>query len=281
MGGVGRLAEVMRRRECLISAPTNPSSGAGSSSHVADSTRALTVADLRQAERAPPPAPVPVVRRTYKGAFAATREAAAALHTWLKRQPHLREVPVATGESSVALLLLWEADHGALFPSRVTEMKQRLGSFTKNLLDAVAADSELSKWVDSKVINFQLTPGVPFNKMRRWSVRIDSAVGEPFLSSWKAHLLTLVRGPGPVVTSAGSGPPPKRPRHSPPPSQGEKRKRPGPARPPEGSRRARVERLQAAKAALPSEAPPLPRGGSDGSTAPPSHVGPALPGVLT
>ena len=243
------------------------------------------MASENQAERAAPPspAPVPAVRRTRKDALAASRGAAAALHLWFKRHPHLREAPVAQGESSVALLLLWEADQGTFFPSRGADMKPRLGAFTKNLLDAMAADSELSQWVDSKVVNFQLTPGVPFNKMRRWSVRIDSAVGEPFLSSWKAHLVFLARGPRPTVAAAGPGPPPKRPRRPPPPSQGAKRPRSAPvARPPESSRRARVERLQAAKAALSSSSvPPLPRGEGERPADPPSHAGPALPGVLT
>ena len=149
MGMVARLAEVLRRRECLISAQSNQtassSTGARPSSSTVDAARTLTVADLRQAERAslPPSALAQAVRRTYKGAFVATREAATS-----RRHRHLRETAVAQGGSSVALLLLWEADHGIMFPSRMAEMKQRLGAFTKNLLDAVVADSELSKWVE-------------------------------------------------------------------------------------------------------------------------------------
>ena len=157
----------MRRREPLSAAAASRSAPAPApqvgSSSAGDTSRQLTVLDLRQAERAPPvhlPA-APVVHLSRKVAVAATREAAASLHTWLARHPHLRQVPVERGEPSVALLLLWEADHGHLFPSRVTEMKQRLCSFTRIV---VAADHALSLWLESKVLHVQLSPGVPFNK---------------------------------------------------------------------------------------------------------------------
>ena len=35
--------------------------------------------------------------------------------------------------------------------------------------------------------------GLPYSSVRRWAVCIDSAVGEPFLSTWKDYLEELVR----------------------------------------------------------------------------------------
>ena len=54
-----------------------------------------------------------------------------------------------------------------------------------------------------------LTPGLLSSGHIRWSVAIDSAVGEPFLSSWKAHLTSLIVQRNAIVvaktTSSSSG----------------------------------------------------------------------------
>ena len=70
--------------------------------------------------------------------------------TWVKSHPRLPAVPLAHGEDLVALLLLWEADHRQLYPCGKVDRCFRLNSFTKRLVDAVAANSELSAWTQRK-----------------------------------------------------------------------------------------------------------------------------------
>ena len=150
LGMVTRLAEVLRRRQTLISAasaPTTASRGSSSSSLslLVDAARHLTVADLRYAERRPDLPSSPPVRRPGNAAAAAGIAAGLVMHTWIKHHRHLRAVPITDGEPTVALLLLWEADHGQHFPCRATILFRRLGVFAKKFADAVAADAELSQ----------------------------------------------------------------------------------------------------------------------------------------
>ena len=73
------------------------------------------------------------------------QEAGLSLPEWIKQHRFLKACVVASGEPSVALLLLWEADHGSLYPSRAVDTTGRLSTFTKRLKDAVAVDAELQR----------------------------------------------------------------------------------------------------------------------------------------
>ena len=160
------------------------------------------------------------------------------------------------------------------------------------MITAVAADTELSQWLASEYIHCSLGVAIPWAWHRKWSVRIDSAVGKPFLSAWKAHLLTLaVRLPAAVVdTNDNRAPAAKKPRIQ----RGTKRQRSDAPPPPSGSKRARLERLQAAKASLAasSSAPALTVASTTSSSSSsllaggepvgvPSRAGLAMPGAIT
>ena len=93
----------------------------------------------------------------------------------------------------MALLLLWEADHGVPFPTHGSTLGSRLQAFTRQLRAAVAHDLELLPWLTSRKMRFSLAPGLPPCLHVRWAVRIASAEVGPFLASWKAHLCALVR----------------------------------------------------------------------------------------
>ena len=71
------------------------------------------------------------------------------------------------------------------------------------------ADEELRLWLESKRASMMLTPGSLSSVHIRWSVASDSAVGEPFLSSWKVHLTSLIVQRNAIVaakmTSSSSG----------------------------------------------------------------------------
>jgi hypothetical protein len=249
------VAEVLRRREVINAslAMSSCSRGRGGTaiSPVTDRTRQLTVAELRAAEQHRVPPPPSSVPRGQRELTALQRSTALTLHLWIKEHRHLRAAAVGQGEASVALLLLWEADHGTFFPCKSAELRTRVSTFANRLMDAVGADSELRVWLKYEWVRFTLTPGLPPQRQLRWGVRIDSAVGEPFLSSWKAHLTFLVslrQFGNSSVTTASNSPRPKRPRISAAP-RGTKRPRSssaGTLHP--QSKQARVERLRAALA---------------------------------
>ena len=134
------------------------------------------------------------------------------LHKWIKEHRFLKAVPVEQGESSVALLFLWEVDHGKPYPSRAVDLIGRLSSFTKALKDAVSVDTELSAWLTCRMMRMQLSMGLPCSSVTRWAVCIDSVVGEPFLSTWKYQLVELVCQHQSVASAADPGPPRKRPK---------------------------------------------------------------------
>ena len=82
----------------------------------------------------------------------------------------------------------------------------------------------------------------------RWSVRIGPAMGEPFLGNLKAHLQELIRQHQSVASSADCGPPQKRLKRAVQPRRLRKRERESVApAPPLHTKKARIERLQAAR----------------------------------
>jgi hypothetical protein len=141
-----RLAEVMRRRETIVGLALQ-ATGRPLPPRAAfvpppeDQARQLTVPELRAAENrsagaAPPPAP-----KISKAALAVKqKEVGLDLPAWIKQHRFLRAVPVAQGEASVALMLLWETDHGQMYPSKVVSVSRRTMSFSKRLQEVVGAD---------------------------------------------------------------------------------------------------------------------------------------------
>ena len=123
-----------------------------------------------------------------KELIAHRQEAGLSLPEGIKQHHFLQACAVATGEPSVALLLLWEADHESLYPSPAVDTTGRLSTFTKQLKDAVAVDAEQQRWLEWKLIPFSLVPGLPCHMHIRWAVRIDPSVVEPFLWNWHLHI---------------------------------------------------------------------------------------------
>ena len=154
----------------------------------------MSVAELQAAEQLSS-SPTDAAPRQLSRQELAAQPRQASLSRWVKThlQRHgLRVVDVEKGEPSVALLLLWEADHGRPYPSRAAMLRVRVITFSKRLQEAVAADTELSVWLQSRRMKTTLAPGLPTALLLRWSVSIKDAVGEPFLSSWKAYLASLL-----------------------------------------------------------------------------------------
>jgi hypothetical protein len=251
-----RLADVLRRRERLMaersppSAPVPPFPSSGGLAR--SSVRNLTVAEIRAVERGTSSLPV-AASGPAQVSVASLREhkraAALSLDSWVKEHPHLQAVPLKDGEASVALLLLWEADHHSLYPCSKVELRARLNNFTKRLLDAVAADTELSLWLHHRKTRMLLSPGLRPTTCTRWAVRIRPEVGEPFLGTWKQHLASLLQQqqqpgahlrPRDFSSSDGTTRPSKRPKLSPPPS----RKRARSGAPPMQNKQARWSALR-------------------------------------
>jgi hypothetical protein len=274
LGLCERLAEVLRRREqimdematALIPSPTSsvppPSSGPSSSS-----SRVLSVAELRAAEQSAPSLPPPAPAHPHSRAFRAQKQTAAlSLQTWVKEHPHLQAVPLVQGEPSVALLLLWEADHQQLYPCGKADLAPRLNYFSKRLVDAVAADSELSGWLPHGRTRTALSKGLRPTSHTRWAVRIRPTVGPSFLQAWKTYLGTLVyqQQHRPLSSSSAGASARSSPRPRPAPAT-MKRARTG-APPPVQNKKARVERLLAAQTVESARAP---GGGSSSSASSP------------
>ena len=253
-----RLAEVLRRREQLLDQGATRTTPGGSSSaapgRYQPSVRDLTVADLRAAEAntsSASPAPTGVNPAAPARVRDDKRKVALELNSWVKAHPHLQAVSLDHGEASVALLLLWEADHGHLFPSGTVDLIFRLRNFSAKLEDAVAADAELRAWLQHRKIRGVLSPGLRPATYTRWAVQIRPQVGEPFMSSWKAYLASMVRKQQGLEHTRDPSPPDAAPpakRRTPAPAPTRKRARSG-APPPLHTKKARLERLQAAQAA--------------------------------
>ena len=93
------------------------------------------------------------------------------LAAWLREHRYLRPVDISAGESSMALLLLWEVDHGREWPSNSNNRTGALASFTKCLTQQVAQEDELKEWLIPKYCTRSLPPGsqtatTPFGQSR-------------------------------------------------------------------------------------------------------------------
>jgi ribonuclease HI len=127
----------------------------------------------------------------------------AGLATWLCGHRYLVPTAVATGESGMALLILWEVDHQQSFPSEGgAGLTAALVGFTRRLLERVARDPRL-EWLESADMAVPLGPGLAPTHHRRWAVRVTApAQAEPqgwyedFVQRWRAYLETLVCPPG-------------------------------------------------------------------------------------
>ena len=98
----------------------------------------------------------------------------------------------------MALLLLWEVEHGGPFPSAGANRATGLAGFTRRLMRRVAADEELRLWLVTKEVQRPLAPGLPDSHHTRWSLRVcPPPAAEPqgwyttFTSRWRAYLGSL------------------------------------------------------------------------------------------
>ena len=130
-----------------------------------------------------------------------TGQVDAELAGWLSNHRHLQPVEVAQGECSMALLLLWEVEHGCSFPTAAGADRARiLAGFTRRLMRRVATDEELKLWLVTKEVQQPLAPGLPDSHHTRWSVRICKPPStDPqgwyteFTTRWLAYLASLAQ----------------------------------------------------------------------------------------
>ena len=121
-------------------------------------------------------------------------EVDAGLAAWIRTHRYLQPTEPERGESGMALLLLWEVDHGRPFPTRGGgERSAVLLGFTRRLRARVGADEELRQWMVCQDVQQQLAPGLADTHHFRWSVRIVApAPAEPqgwyveFTTRWRA-----------------------------------------------------------------------------------------------
>ena len=125
----------------------------------------------------------------------------AELSTWLRGHRHLVPTEVEGGETGMALLILWEVDHGRSFPAGVeaNNVAATLASFSRRLRQRVLKDEELRAWLEVREMQFPLAPGLPPSHQLRWSVRVTRpSPDEPqewyeeFVLRWRSYLESLV-----------------------------------------------------------------------------------------
>ena len=159
---------------------------------------AVDVAAWRHNEEAAEAFAIPVQRLSKQ--MAATNKE---LAQWLCDHRYLQSAPLASGESGMALLILWEVDHGKAFPSRGGEsLTAALLGFTKRMRLCVANEPRLA-WLTSADVHASLASGLAPSHHRRWTVRVVApATTDPqgwyleFLARWRAYTRTLVCPPG-------------------------------------------------------------------------------------
>jgi hypothetical protein len=160
-------------------------------------------------------------------------EAGAKLVELLRNRVRIAEAPVDQGETSLALLLLWEAENNQSFPSTASGSESDLVmGFTRRLRTLVARDDDLAGWLLSADINAPLAPGLPPSHCRRWGVRI---VPPTPMTPWPAYAIFIERWQARMRAQAAAPPPPptgaRRPRAA-EDFQSAKRHRTGPTRRP-------------------------------------------------
>jgi hypothetical protein len=137
----------------------------------------------------------------------------AQLASWIRLHPHLIPADAKDGESSMALLILWEVDHGQSFPSQANDNPANvLLGFTKRLKNQVSADPELKGWLVSTTTQEPISRGVPSSRHTHWGVRIKPPQESPdppwyatFKDRWQVYLESLVmRCPEDMVPSSST-----------------------------------------------------------------------------
>ena len=77
----------------------------------------------------------------------------ATLFPWLRQHRYLQPTDCSLGESGMALLILWEVEHGRDFPTTGSrDPASLLVGFTSRLKARVSRDDELSRWLTSEVL---------------------------------------------------------------------------------------------------------------------------------
>lgn len=121
------------------------------------------------------------------------------LNLWIRNHQHLvQKDDVAEWEPSIALLILWEVDHGQAWPTTAAQRSGALAGFTKRLSQQASRDDELKLWFLPREAQRPLAPGLTDSHQQFWPVRIlrpgpsePQGWYEEFVSRWRAHLATL------------------------------------------------------------------------------------------
>jgi hypothetical protein len=97
----------------------------------------------------------------------------ATLAAWVRDHRHLAPADIDQGETTMALLILWEVDNQQAYPcSGALSDTAKLVGFARVLRARVAADADLSAWLQVKEVQRALVPGTAAVHQFRWSLRI-------------------------------------------------------------------------------------------------------------
>jgi len=138
-----------------------------------------------------PPAKTKVERRK-------SQALSAGLLGWVRGHQFLvAEEPGGRGETSVALLLLWEVDHGSDFGEG--RLEERVRQFSRRLNDSVKRAGDIAAWLTMTQEFRPWLPGGVAYTMATWTVRIrrpkaaeERGWYDAFAARWRAWLFQTV-----------------------------------------------------------------------------------------
>ena len=119
---------------------------------------------------------VPTVR-----CWAQMAQSNAELLDWVRHHRYLAPVDINDGESGIALLILWEVDHGRPFPTHGgAGLTAALVGFTRRLKVRVQRDAEMSRWLVCQETQRTLVHCLPPVHRMCWSIKlVPPPDGEP------------------------------------------------------------------------------------------------------
>ena len=103
---------------------------------------------------------------------------------WLMSCPHIQACGVKEGVPTIALVALWEVEHGCEYPVSSRNRQGKESAFSRKLHTGLMVRADVATWVKSEARKQAVMPG--FREAQRWwSVRVLPSAGEAFNAKFR------------------------------------------------------------------------------------------------